>query len=172
MSRLFSLFSTADIPPEEYYGSLHEMHARILTNRGYDAVIHQETGNFRIALDKGEAIEKNVLIEFEDDKRKELYTQLGGEPKTHIYLDVGETQGSQNLAVKFVAMFAERYPCMVVDHTSNSFYSSELLLKLRDQGLGFDGFDWKGFNAIFEPDEGEDAERQTTNEPSSLPEDD
>ncbi len=85
MSLPFSLFSVADISSEEYHRFLHKFHAEMLTNRTYDALIYEGSGHFRVALDKGQDIEKNILVEFEDDKLKQLYEQLGGNLR-HTYI--------------------------------------------------------------------------------------
>ncbi len=39
-------------------------------------------------------------------------------------------------------MIAERYPCVVLSHTSNTYYTTDTLILLRDKGAGFDGVNW------------------------------
>ena len=174
MSDPYSLFSTADISRNEYAQFLQEMNAidvSATANHIYDASIDEGAGSFYVRLDKGEDIENRALIEYEDEQRQNLYTLLGGEPKTHMRFEVGKNHESQAVAVKFVAMIAEQYPCVVLSYINHSYYTADQLLDLRNHGLGFDGFNWKGFNAIFEPDEGdEETEEQPTDELPPPPE--
>lgn len=146
MSDAYSLFSTEDIPREEYMRFLLKMNATdvmAMTNHVYDASIMENTGSFHIRLDHAENIKKRILIEYEDDELQELYALLGGEPKTHMRFEVGSTHESQALAVKFAAMIADHYPCVVKGPFGNTYYTSDKLIDLRNKGLGFDGFDWK-----------------------------
>ncbi len=140
----FTLFSTARISLGEYTDWLHQLNAVITPNSPEDARLSKDVCHVWISLLNEEWFEMTIA-EFED--RPEVLANicqlLGGEPRSAIVLIANGVRGSQILAVRFAALCAEHYPCVVLQSAGQALFSAQKLLKYRDAGIGFDGSTWE-----------------------------
>ena len=89
------------------------------------------------------------MAEFTDEPEllASICQLIGGEPRSAIVLDANKVRGSKILAVQFAALCAERYPCVVLQAAGNALFPRHEVLKLRDTGMGFDGYRWERANS-------------------------
>jgi hypothetical protein len=59
-----------------------------------------------------------------------IRTKLGGEPRIYFELEIRRTAGSQQLAVYFVNMCAQIWPCVVVGSSPHYVFSKEEIQQL------------------------------------------
>jgi hypothetical protein len=140
----FTLYSTANISRDEYNGWLHQLDAVMKPDETYDARISKDVRHVWIVLLEGEWFDMDIA-EFEDQPEvlAKICQLLGGEPRSAIVLDANKVVGSKILAVQFAALYAEHYPCVVLQSAGQAIFSAQQLLKYRDAGMGFDGFTWE-----------------------------
>jgi hypothetical protein len=143
----FTLYSTAYISREEYMDWLRQLNAVMIPEEGgvYDARLSRGVRHVWISLLEEDEVDMDMRV-MEDDVPEvlaEIRQLLGGEPKSAIVLVANDAVGSKILAVQFAAACAEHHPCVVCQEAGNAIFSARELLKLRDAGMGFDGFTWE-----------------------------
>ena len=142
----FTLYSTAHISREEYTSWLHQLNAVLIPEEGgpYDARLSKDVRHVWVFL-QDEKWFGLTMGEFEDQPEMlaNIRQLLGGEPQSAIELAANDVVGSKILAVQFAALCAEHYSCVVEQAAGHAIFSAQELLKLRDAGMGFDGFTWE-----------------------------
>src|SRR5262249_7482866 len=142
----FVVYSTAHISREEYVGWLHQLNAVMIPEEGgaYDARLSKDIRHVWISLLEEKWFDMTMAA-FEDQPEVlvSICQLLGGEPRSAIVLVANDVRGSQILAVQFAALCAERYPCVVLQSAGNALFPGHEVLKLREAGMGFDGYTWE-----------------------------
>jgi hypothetical protein len=128
------LHSSAAIPRDELVAFLFQ--------NGVERMGHSPSLDYR--LGRGDAY---VLFELDSDEHYPdpadealIESRLGGPPQTSFLIYISRNEGSDQLAMDFVALFAQRWPC-VLDNLSGlarQVYSPQEVQVLREEGRGLD----------------------------------
>ncbi len=142
----FVLYSTAHVSRDEYMDWLHQLNAVMIPEEGgaYDARISKDIRHVWVSLLEGKWFEMD-MAEFKGQPEvlANICQLIGGGPRSAIVLDANNVRGSKILAVQFVALCAERYPCVVLQADGEVLFPAHEVLALRDAGMGFDGYTWE-----------------------------
>ncbi len=117
----------------EFVRTLQIPETKVIQPSGfYDAQFVKGKQNIWVALHNEE------LSFYEDEQMMRLQQKLGNLPQTLITLDISKTEPtSQELAVEFIARFAERWPCVIDNNQAGDdfrVYSVQEVLELRKRG--------------------------------------
>jgi hypothetical protein len=142
----FVLYSTAHISRDEYNGWLHQLNAVMKpdSSGAYDARLSKDVRHVWVSLLEGKWFEMD-MAEFKGQPEvlANICQLIGGDPRSAVVLDANPVRGSKILAVQFAALCAEHYPCVVLQAAGNALFPRHEVLKLRDAGMGFDGYTWE-----------------------------
>lgn len=80
--------------------------------------------------------EGNPLSEEDAQAIAQTKAFLGGDPRSCLWIGLSRVKGTQQVAVRFAATIAKRWPC-VVDDVYGRLFSTEDILRLEQEGGHF-----------------------------------
>ena len=131
MPQPFALVSSREMKVQECFEVLRELGGVIDEAEALAGRLSQGDKHGWVALDN------SLLNEYEAAEIDQMRLKLGGQPQAHILLDVSRTAGSEQLAVAFASMCAERWPCVVYNLRDNVISATDVL-RLRQAAMGFE----------------------------------
>jgi len=131
MPKPFALISSRDIKEQEFFDVLRATGGVIEDASALAGRISRGEQHVWVSLDN------SLLKDYEADEIALISQKLKGKPWSSILLDVSRTAGSEQLAVAFAAVCAQRWPC-VVYNLRDKVFSAQELLWLQRTGSGFE----------------------------------
>jgi hypothetical protein len=131
MPKPFALVSSREIKVQEFFDVLRQLGGVIDDAEALAGRLSQGDKHVWVSLDN------SLLNEYEAAEIEQISLKLGGQPQSHILLDVSRTEGSEQLAVEFASMCAERWPCVVYNLRDNVISATDVL-RLRHADMGFE----------------------------------
>ncbi len=126
------LYSSIAIPHDELEAFLFQ---NGVVRLGYSPYLDYRLG-------RGEAY---VLFELEEDEHYPdpefdalLESKLGGPPQTNVVIYISENEGSAQLAMDFVLLFAQRWPCALdnLSGRARQVFTPQEVQVLQEEGRG------------------------------------
>lgn len=139
MTENIALISTHAITKQELAETILKGGGVLTPASGSVGRISQGTRYIWIYLEETEAFLSTQDAEEQDNPAgwELVRTKLGEEPQSAIEIEVSRTPGSQQLAVNFAILCAQRWPCVAIGADINKdVFTKEELLQLQREGKG------------------------------------